>query len=157
MLKSTFPFPCYFSGASSKLKQQMLYSLSLQRFIKSFYAKRTKNSKFLLKYFNVYHKISTNDFKKKPTKKMYFQTQCFSPLIKFISELCACKVNKQKETQTELSFENYILKKLRAIICGTQKGFSSQQHFKTQLFPAHSRQDCTCLGPTQVFTQRQFS
>lgn len=31
---------------------------------------------------------------------MYFQTQCFSPLIKFISELCACKVNKQKETQS---------------------------------------------------------
>lgn len=66
------------------------------------------------------------------------------------------KLINRRNTNTDLSFLNYILKKFKDIICGTQKRFPSQQHSRTPLFPAHYRQDCTCLGATQMFTQGSF-
>lgn len=79
------------------------------------------------------------------------------PHIKCISELSARKINKHKETQTQsYHFKMIFLKGLKISFVEHRRDFLLSSIPGPCSFLPTGRQDCTCLGGTQVFTQRQF-
>lgn len=91
-----------------------------------FKAKRTESNHYLLNLFLFSLMFLPTVSSKLPGKMLLSKTQkvFFFFLTNCVSELNACKANKRKEKQTQSwSFENYILKRFRGVICATQRDF----------------------------------